>query len=129
MNLETLAMVLCVLAALGLGFLIPVLIELKRTIRRANEFIQVTEKDITTSLREVEDTLRSIRGITDKINEVTSDVTSISGGLSSAAHDLRVTTRHMEKLVNRLSRHFSGIKAAMSAAVGVLINNLRGDRK
>jgi ABC-type transporter Mla subunit MlaD len=111
MNLEMLAIVLCILAALGLGFLIPVLIQLKRTIKEAEE------------------TLRSVRGITDKVNEVTDNVTSISGGLSGAAHDLRVATKHMEKLAVRLSRHFSGLKAAMSAAAGVLINNLRGDRK
>ncbi|MFC1549337.1 DUF948 domain-containing protein [Nitrospirota bacterium] len=125
MNLETLAIVISILLALGLGFLIPVLIELKRTIAKANEFMEVTEKDLSSSLREIEDTLKSIRGITDKVNEVTGDVTSFSDGLRGAAHDIKETTRHIEKLTLRLSRHFSGVKAAISAVLGVIINNLK----
>ena len=120
---------MCVLAALLVGFLIPVILELRRTIAQAGEFMESTEKDLSSTLRETEETLKSIRVITDRVNQVTTDVTDVSGGISGAAHDLRETTRHMEKLVRRLSGHFSGLKAAMSAAAGVLINNLRGDRK
>jgi len=129
MIIEIGVIILCVVVSMAVIFAIPAIIELRRAVAQASEFMKTTEKDLSATLRETEETLRSIRGITDKVNQVTGDVTSISGGLSGAAHDLRETTRHLERLVVRLSRHFSGVRAAMSAAMGVLINNLRGERK
>lgn len=118
MIIEIGVIILCVVVSLAVIFLIPAIVELRRTVARASD-----------SLKELEETLRSVRGVTDKINQITGDVTSISGGISGAAHDLRETTRNMEKLVGRLARQFSGVRAAISAAAGILINNLRGDRK
>lgn len=129
MIIEVVAIVICVLLALLVGFTIPAILEVKRTIAQASEFLRVTEKDISATLQEAELSLRSIRGITDNINRVTDDVTGVSTDISAVAQDLRQTTRHMEKLVRRVSGNFSSIRAAVSAALGVLIGNLKGGRQ
>lgn len=128
-TLDIAAIVGCVLGALVVGFLIPVIIELRRTIAQASQFMQGTEKELATTLKEVEETLKSVRGITDGINQITGDVTSVSGGISGAAHDLKETTRHIEHMARSLGGHLTGVKAGLAAALGVIIKNLRGDRK
>ena len=129
MIIEIAVIVICVLLALLVGFLIPVIIELRRTIAQANEFLQGTEKELTATLKEVDETLKSVRGITDSVNKVTSDVTSVTDGFRNVAHDLRVTTSNIEDLTRKLAGHFSGMKAAFSAVAGVLINRIGESKK
>ena len=128
MLIETVAIIICVLIALLVGFLIPVIIELRRTIAQANEFLQGTEKELTVTLKEVDETLKSLRGITDSVNKVTGDITSVSDGFRGVAHDLRVTSSNIENLTRKLAGHFSGMKAALSAVAGVLVNRIGGSK-
>ncbi len=117
-------LIICVIVALLAGFAIPVLIELKRTVAQARDFLESTEKSLNTSLNEMDETLKSVRGITDTINTVTDDIGSFSSSLSETGQNLREIFETLQDSTENLSRNIVGIKAGIHAALDVLLNRL-----
>jgi uncharacterized protein YoxC len=117
--------IICVLAALGLGFFIPVILELRRTLSRATSLLDKTEGQLNSTLAEVDLTLKSVRKITDDINSVTGDVTDVSTAVSHVAKDFREISHSLKKASHKTAGSMGALKAGLNAAAGVFLSNIK----
>lgn len=130
-TVEIILLVMAVVLAVGVGFLISTLIELRRAAARAGRFLSNTDESLNSALREVEETTRSVRRIADDINTVTGSARELSSSISHAAEDVKAIMDNLHRLTSRTSGKYLGLRAGLKAALEVLINNLfeKGGRK
>ncbi len=106
------------------GFLVALILELRKTACRLNEFLKTTEESLKPTLEELQYTLRSLRNITDGLNEVTEDVKTLSGSV----RDVGVTIKRVTNLVEDVSTSAlitaSGLKAGVKTGLAYLLSNL-----
>jgi uncharacterized protein YoxC len=80
---------------------IPVLLELRRTVRTLNGVLKITEESLAPTLRELRSTLENLDRITSDISTVTDDVRVFSGSLRQVGKDVR----ELSGLVGALGGH------------------------
>jgi uncharacterized protein YoxC len=123
MNTILLAIITAVFLVLA-GFLIPLLLELKKTIVSLRNN---TEKN----REELEFTLKSVRGITDNVNDITEDVKEFVGSVTEVGKKIRAVNMLIDTAGSSASVKAMSLKAGITAAVTFLITNLlkKGDRQ
>ena len=123
MNQIWFGLIAIAIAALA-GYVISLIIELKKTIRTVNDVLKTADEVLKPTLEEVQLTLRSVRNITDDINEVTEDVKTLSGSV----REVGLSVKHVNDLIGAVTSmtaiKASGVKAGFKAGLGVLMNNL-----
>jgi len=124
MVVEIVLIIACVILAMLAGFLVPLLIELKRTTAQARQFLERTETQLNATLSEMDDTLKSLRGITDTVNNVTDDIGTLSSSLAEVGVNVRDLFDTVNETVTRLSGNLSGIRAGIRAAVDIIATKL-----
>jgi ABC-type transporter Mla subunit MlaD len=87
-------------------------------------FLKSTEGSLNSTLREVEDTMKSFREVTDNISSVTQDAKDFSSSLVGLADDVKSVGDSIHNLTSRTSRNVSGIRAGISAALEIILENL-----
>lgn len=107
-----------------IGFLIPLLIELRKTARSIRKFLKRTEESIEPTLEELQQTLKSLRSVSDELNDVTDDIKTFSG----AVRDIGQNIRHVGNLIDDVTSSTiikaSGLRVGIRTALEVLLNNL-----
>ncbi|MEJ2183216.1 MAG: DUF948 domain-containing protein [Nitrospirota bacterium] len=121
---ETILVIIAVLVALGVGFLIATLFELKRTVSQTAQFLRNTETSVNAAFKEMEETLKSIRAITDDIGAVSGDLKRFSSSLTLVARNLRELGEMMGDLSTEASLRVAGIKVGVRTALDVLVRNI-----
>jgi uncharacterized protein YoxC len=79
------ALTLVVLAA----FLIPAVIEIRKTASAMRDFITGTDSELKPLLRDLQSTLADLKGITDQVSTRTEDVKSFMEALGDTGRNLR----------------------------------------
>lgn len=116
---------LIVLALLAtVGFLIPLLMELRKTARSLREFLKITEGSIKPALEELQQTLKSIRNVSDDVNDVTGDIKTFSGAVRDVGHNIRQVSNLIEDVTASTVIKASGLRVGIRTALEVLLNNL-----
>jgi uncharacterized protein YoxC len=106
------------------GFIISLIIELKKTAYSLREFLTTTEKSIKPTLEELQVTLKSMRNISDDINDVTADIKTFSGSVRDVGKNINNLSNLIEDVASSATVKASGLKVGISTALGVLLNNL-----
>ncbi|HWR97902.1 MAG TPA: DUF948 domain-containing protein [Candidatus Methanoperedens sp.] len=110
-------------AALTL-FLIPVLLELRRTVRSLNAVLKITEESLAPTMRELRSTLVNLDRITSDINSVTDDVRLFSGSLRQVGKDLHELREVVGLLGGGLGAKLAGLRAGIGTGFKFLAHNL-----
>ena len=110
------------------AFLIPLLLELKKTVISLRN---ITENNLKPALDELQITLKSVRGITDNVNDITADVKEVSGSIAEVSARIHAVTGFIDTLGSSASVKAVSLKAGITAALTFLVNNLlrKGDRQ
>jgi len=115
--------VILVAVVVTAGFLISLIIELKKTARSLRESLKAREESIKTTLEELQQTLKSLRDVSDDIKDVTDDVKTFT----DAIKDVGLNVKHISNLVEDVSSSalikVSGFKVGLRTALGVLSSN------
>jgi uncharacterized protein YoxC len=106
------------------GFVISLIIELKKTVRSLNEFLQTTEASIQPTLEELQLTLKSLRNISENLNEVTDDMKTLSGSVRDVGLTIKHVTGVVEDITSSVAVKAAGTKAGIKTGLMVLLNNL-----
>jgi methyl-accepting chemotaxis protein len=110
--------------AVTAGYVISLIIELKKTLRSVNDLVKTTQESLKPTIEEVQETLRSLRGVSDNLTDVTSDIRT----LSSSVRDVGVTVKQVSGVVGNIaslaSIQSSGLKAGVKASAMYLLHNL-----
>lgn len=108
----------------AVGFLIYVLLELRKSARAITEFLKTTEDSMKPALEELQQTLKSLRRVADDVTEVTEDIKMVSG----SARDIGQNLKKISGLLNEVSSEaiikVSGLRVGIRTALGVLLKNL-----
>lgn len=120
-----------IIVAVTCGFLISLIIDLKKTLSNINEFLKRTEGSLNSSLDELQQTLKSIRKVSDDVNDITSDIKTLSKSISEVGTNIK----HVSGLVSNISNlaliKASGIKTGIKTGLSVLLKNIftkKGER-
>jgi uncharacterized protein YoxC len=113
-------------AAVGLVaiFLVPVLLELRRTVRTLNSVLKITEESLAPTLRELRSTLANLDRITADINTVTDDVRTFSGSLRQVGKDLHELREVVGLLGGGIGAKVAGLRAGIGTGFRYLAHNL-----
>ena len=100
--------ILTVAVAVGIGFLVPVLFELRRSAKRLTSVLTIAEQSLDPLLRDLNATVQKLDRVTSDIGAVTDDVRVFSGSI-------RRVGRSVEELSGVVSVASSGFGAALPA--------------
>ena len=103
------------------SFLVVLIIELKKTVRSLRDTI---ENSLNPTLGEVQKTLKSLRNISENVTDITSDVKTLSGNVRDVGENIRQVSGLVGNVTTVTAATASGLKAGISAAMGVILNNL-----
>jgi uncharacterized protein YoxC len=123
MNQIWLIIIAVSIAALS-GYLISLIIELKKTVQSVNEVLRSTEGSLKSALDEVQLTLKSLRSVSDDINEVTSDIKTVSGSVRDVGQNIQRVNTLVNEVTSLTAVRVSGLKAGMKAGLAVILSNL-----
>jgi uncharacterized protein YoxC len=121
---SVLLVVLAVAVALATLFLVPLLFELRRTVRTLNAVLKITEESLAPTLRELRSTLANLDRITSDINSVTDDVRMFSGSLRQVGKDLHEMREVVGLLGGGIGAKVAGLRAGIGTGFKYLAHNL-----
>lgn len=117
--IEIAVIILAVAVLAASVFLISVLVELKKTTRRLNGFIDSLDRDLLPAVTELRYALEDIRTTTKRARD-----------LSEALHDVADNVRSVSDVVSGVRREtnatLAGLKAGLKTGLGVFLKNLIG---
>jgi uncharacterized protein YoxC len=120
--MDILLVVIAVSIVIIVFFLVPLLIEAKRTFVSLRK---TTEEKLNPALNELELNLKILRDISDDVNVVTSDIRKFSGSISDVAESLNMVTDSMVKIRSTTVLKIISLKVGIAAALGYLLTNVR----
>lgn len=120
----TLVTVLAVAVTVGVLFMIPVLLELRRAVRTLNSILKITEESLPPALHELRATLVNLDRITTDISTVTDDVRVFSGSVRQVGKDVSELSGLINVLGGGVGAKIAGLRAGVGAGVGYLARNI-----
>ncbi|VAX32339.1 hypothetical protein MNBD_NITROSPIRAE02-284 [hydrothermal vent metagenome] len=121
---EIAVVIIAVVVIISAGFLIPVLIEFRKTMKRLNEFLDTTGKELPPAIDELKQTLESLKTISEDIQSVTGGVREIADVLTDTADNLRSVSSVISRVGNETNAVIAGLKTGVKTAIGVFVKNL-----
>lgn len=119
---------LSVILALGVGFLIHTLIEMRKAAREMREFLKQTGESIDSTMEETKQTLRSVRTITDNINGMADDVRKLSNRVTDTAKGVSGVAHALGDASARTKLSTIAMGAGVKAAFDVLSKRLASQK-
>jgi len=123
MNQIWLVLIVLILAVTA-GFIIWLIIELRKTVSSLNKLLKTTEESINPTLEELQQTLRSIRSVSNDLNDVTSDIKTLSGSVRDVGINIRHVSNLVESVTLSTAIRASGLKAGIKTGLEFLLGNL-----
>ncbi|HEB74884.1 MAG TPA: DUF948 domain-containing protein [Nitrospirae bacterium] len=108
----------------ALGFLIPAFIELRKTMKRLNAFLDTAEREIPPTIEELKQTLENMKKITGDVQSVTGGIREITGALTDTADNVRSISRALSRVGTETNAAIAGLKTGVKTAVAVFFKNL-----
>lgn len=109
--------------------LIFVLLEVRVTTRKLEQFISTSETSLKPTLDELPETIRSIRYIADNIATVTDDVKTLSGSVREVGKSIRLTSGFIEEIASSTSVQVSALRVGIRAGLYSVNHLLRKHKK
>jgi uncharacterized protein YoxC len=106
------------------GFVVWLVIEIKKTLRVLNDFLKTSEESLKSTLDELQQTLRSLRSVSDDLNDVTSDIKTLSGSVRDVGLNIKSVSNMIEDITSSGYSKVSGVKAGIKTGIMVLLSNL-----
>lgn len=117
---ETLLIAIVVVLALVAGFLILVLLEMRKAFKELGVLIGTVEGTVKPTMQELNETMKSMREMSENINAISGDLRRVT----SAVGDLGKNIDEVNKLIEDIPLRVSGIRAGIRAALESLLLNL-----
>jgi uncharacterized protein YoxC len=112
--------ILTVVFAVGMGFLVPVLFELRRSAKRLTSVLTIAEQSLGPLLGDLNATVHELDRVTSNIGAVTDDVRVFSGSISRVGRSVG----ELSGLVSVASVGFGARLAAVQAGIGAAVKSL-----
>lgn len=116
--------IIAIAIAVTAGYIVSLIIELKKTINSVNIVLKSIEENLNPVLDELQLTLKGLRNISDDINEVTSDVKVLSKSVKDIGVNINRASSFIGTAASLVSIRASGLKAGLKTGLSFLISNI-----
>ena len=116
--------ILAVAVAVGIGFLVPVLLELRRSVERLTSILRITEENLNPTLVELRATLRNVDRITNDLGTVTDDLRGVSGSIRRVGKNAAVLSGLVSVLGLGVGTKVAGWEAGIGTGLTYLARHL-----
>lgn len=123
MTTNVLLGILTAAVVLGVLFLIPVLVELRRSVKALTSVLKITEESLAPTLRELRSTLENLDRITGDISTVTDDVRVFSGSIRQVGRDVQELSGLIGALGGGIGAKITGLRVGIGTGVAHLAKN------
>jgi uncharacterized protein YoxC len=106
------------------GFLIYLILELKKIINSMRLSIESMEKAVIPTVEELQMNLKSVRKITDDVGVVTESVKGLSDSIRVMSENVRQVSETVSTITKTSVVEVSGVKAGIKAGFEYFIKNL-----
>ena len=106
------------------GFVIYLILELKKTINSVKLSMESIEKVIIPTVEELQMTLKSVRKITDDVGVVSEEVKGLSGSIREIRENVTYVSEAVSTIAKNSVVQVSGVKAGVKAGFEYFIKNL-----
>ena len=127
--MDNLLSIILTLSVLAIAiFLVPLLIEAKRTIVSLRRTV---EDRLNPALDEMQSSLRSIHNISDNVNDITEDIRRFSGSVNEVGQTIHSLSGLAGNLGSSMSVKALSLRTGISAGIKFLLTNLmnKGERR
>ncbi len=121
---EIAVIIIAVVVIISAGFLIPVLVEFRRTMKRLNEFLDATGKELPPAIDELKQTLGNLKNIAGDVQSVTGGIRDITDVLTDTANNVRSVSSVISRVGTETNAVIAGLKTGLKTAFGVFLKNL-----
>jgi methyl-accepting chemotaxis protein len=123
---DIILLAIAIILAVAVGFIIPVMLEFKRTSSQMGSFLKNTEESLNSSLKNLDEAMRSVKELADNVNDVTRNAKSFSSSLADTAHSVRSVGKQLEGSVSKVTALRVGLRTAFDVFVKHLITRKGG---
>lgn len=116
--------IIAIAVAVTAGYVIFLIIELKKTINSVNVVLKSIEENLNPVLDELQLTLRGLRNISNDVNEVTSDVKVLSKSVKDIGVNISRASGFISTAVSLATIRVLGLKAGLKTGLAFLISNI-----
>lgn len=127
--MDNLLSIILTLSVLAIAiFLVPLLIEAKRTIISLRRTV---EDRLNPALDEMQSSLKSIHNISDNVNDITEDIRRFSGSVSEVGQTIQSISGLAGNIGASMTVRALSMRAGIITAINFLLTNLmnKGERK
>ena len=121
---ETWIWVITIAVVILTGFLVALILELRKTIRSIDSLVKTTDQSLKPTLEELQQTLKNLNNISSDINEVTSDVKTLSNSLRDVGVSVKTAGTLIEHGISTTAIKAMGLKTGVKTGFEVLLKNL-----
>lgn len=121
---EALIIILLLLSVAAVAVFIYVLLDLRKSLARTNEFLKKTEESLIPALDELQSSLKNINQITGEINGMTEDLRQVTTAVTIVGSQVEELAGVLNSANVKLKANIGGIKAGFVTALGVLRDNI-----
>ena len=116
--------IIAAVAVMFLVFLIPVILQIKKMVKSAEDFLGATEKSLTPLLAELTVSIERLNRITEDVEYSVSNVKHLAKAVGDIGSLIDELNNFIKKTGLSFTLKTAGIGAGIKAAVGVLIKGI-----
>jgi uncharacterized protein YoxC len=121
---ETWIWVIIVAGVILTGFLIALILELKKTIRSIDNLVKTTDQSLKPIFEELQQTLKKINNISSDINEVTSEAKTLSNTVRDVGISVKTAGTFVGHSISTTANRAMGFRAGIKTGLQVLLKTL-----
>lgn len=128
---DVLVIILLILSGLAMGALIVLILDVRKSLKRLDDFMGKTEEALIPTMNELRATLSNVKEITEEVNGMTADIRKVTSSVSQISGEIGQIAGLLEAVSVKTRANIGGIRAGLQAAFWVLKKNLfgKGDSK
>ncbi|MEK6528832.1 MAG: DUF948 domain-containing protein [Nitrospirota bacterium] len=124
MTVELFLGIIAAVAVMFLVFLIPVILQIKKMVKSAEDFLGAAEKSLTPLLAELTVSIERLNRITEDVEYSVSNVKHLAKAVGDIGSLIEELNNFIKKTGLSFTLKTAGIGAGIKAAVGVLIKGI-----
>ncbi|MCP3178202.1 DUF948 domain-containing protein [Desulfuromonas sp. KJ2020] len=127
-EIDILALIVVVAAVLVVAFLIPMMVQAKKTARQIDEFITLAQRDILPMLRELREASERINKASAKAEQGVEQVEGLMQSVGEVGDSIHRVNHFLQHDVGRYMGNAAGLWLGIRAASKVLLREMNKDK-
>ena len=127
-EIDILALIVVVAAVLVVAFLIPMMVQAKKTARQIDEFITLAQRDVLPMLRELREASERINRASAKVEQGVEQAEGLMQSVGEVGDSIHRANHFLQHDVGRYMGNAAGIWLGIRAASKVLLREMNKDK-